>query len=114
MLILNFMILVTEIISTFTIVREYSDIVLFIWMKIHWLFTIAWFYFIALYDLILINDVEADSFKTFFKENAKVRNITYLTIVALIVFFILIATRLSKVTHPQKIMILKRNTAQCT
>ena len=67
MLILNFMILVTEIISTFTIVREYSDIVLFIWMKIHWLFTIAWFYFIALYDLILINDVEADSFKTFFK-----------------------------------------------
>ena len=89
MLILNFIILVTEIISTFTIVREYSDIVLLIWMKIHWLFTIAWFYFIALYDLILINDVEADSFKTFFKENAKVRNITYLTIVALIVFFIL-------------------------
>lgn len=89
MLILNIIILITEIISTFTIVREYSDTVLFIWMKIHWLFTVIWFFYIALYDLILINDVEADNFKMFFKENIKVRNITYLTIVAIIVFLVL-------------------------
>lgn len=99
LLILNIFILVAEVITTYIILQDYNDIILTISMKIHWLFTFIWFFYIALYDLILINDVEADNFVTFFKENVKVRNISYLTIVALIIFIFLPFDDLRKLNY---------------
>ena len=89
MLIVVLILVITEFISTFSVVLFDNDILNFTLYKVHWFTGIVWFSLLYYYSIVFISKIECDSLFMLVKKDKKTKIISIVFIILALIYFVI-------------------------
>ena len=87
MLIVNIILIITELISSFMLAYYNNDTANYIMLRIHWSTGIAWLFFLYYYSCVFIENVSASNLYQIIKYSWKTKVMFVLFVIVTIVYF---------------------------